>query len=331
MRTILLAATMLVGLHAAASAELISIMVGGMEKQVYLPAMLAQQIGAYKEQGLDVTLLNEPAGVNAETALVAGEVQGAVGFYDHTIDMQGKGKYLVSIVQFSRAPGEVELVSSRIADQVKSFADLKGKSVGVTGLGSSTNFLTLAMAAKAGLKPGEVTTVAVGAGQTFLTAMQQGSIDAGMTTEPTISRAVNTGVAKVFIDLRTQEGTVAALGGPYPAASIYVQESWLKTHRETAQKLANAYVKTLQFIATHSGAEITELMPKDYYVADQAAYIAALDTGKTMFTTDGVMPKDGPETVLKVLSGFEKGLQADKIDLSRTYTTEFVNHVKSGS
>ncbi len=331
MKSILLAATMLFGLHAAASAETVTIMVGGMEKQIYMPAMLAQQIGAYKEQGLDVTILNEPAGVDAETALLANEVQGVVGFYDHTIDMQSKGKILVNIVQFSRAPGEVELVSVRIADKVKTFADLKGRSLGVTGLGSSTNFLTLAMAANAGLKPGDVTSVAVGAGATFLTAMQQGAIDGGMTTEPTISRALSTGLAKVFIDMRTEAGTRAALGGTYPAASLYVQQSWLKTHGETAQKLANAYVKTLKYIADHSAAEITEVMPKDYYVGDKAAYIQALDQGKAMFTTDGVMPQGGPETVLKVLSAFKKELANGKIDLSKTYTTEFVKHVKGGT
>ena len=331
MKSILLAATMLFGLHTAASAETITIMVGGMEKQIYMPAMLAQQIGAYKEQGLDVTILNEPAGVDAETALLANEVQGVVGFYDHTIDMQSKGKILVNIVQFSRAPGEVELVSVRIADKVKTFADLKGKSLGVTGLGSSTNFLTLAMAANAGLKPGDVTSVAVGAGATFLTAMKQGAIDGGMTTEPTISRALSTGLAKILIDMRTEAGTRAALGGTYPAASLYVQQSWLNTHRETAQKLANAYVKTLKYIADHSAAEITEVMPKDYYVGDKAAYIQALDQGKAMFTTDGVMPPDGPATVLKVLSAFKKELANGKIDLAKTYTTEFVNHVKGGT
>jgi NitT/TauT family transport system substrate-binding protein len=332
MKSILLAATMLFGLHAAASAEKLTIMVGGIEKQIYMPAMLAQQIGAYKEQGLDLTLLNEPAGVDAETALLANEVQGVVGFYDHTIDMQPKGKILVNIVQFSRAPGEVELVSTRIADKVKTFADLKGKSLGVTGLGSSTNFLTLAMAANAGLKPGEITSVAAGAGATFLTALQQGAIDGGMTTEPTISRALSTGVAKILIDMRTEAGTRAALGGgTYPAASLYVQESWLKTHRETAQKLANAYVKTLKYIADHSAAEITEVMPKDYYVSDKAAYIQALDQGKAMFTTDGVMPQGGPETVLKVLSAFKKELANGKIDLARTYTTEFVTNAKSGT
>ena len=47
-----------------------------------------------------------------------------------------------------------------------------------------------------------------------------------------------------------------------------------------------------------------------------------------MFTPDGMMPEGGPETVLAVLSGFSKSVQGKQIDLSKTYTTEFVKNAK---
>ena len=206
------------GSSAADAAEKITIMVGGIEKQIYLPAKLAEQLGYFKDEGLDVELLNEPAGVDAENEMLAGAVQGVVGFYDHSIDLQSKGKFVESVVQFSQAPGEVELVSTK-HPEIKSPADFKGKSLGVTGLGSSTNFLTQYLAVKNGLKLGDFTSVPVGAGTTFIAAMQQDKIQAGMTTEPTISRLLKTGEAAVLIDMRTMESTKAALGGTYPAAS----------------------------------------------------------------------------------------------------------------
>jgi NitT/TauT family transport system substrate-binding protein len=311
----------------AHAAEKITIMVGGYEKQIYLPAKLAESLGYFKEQGLDVELLNESAGVDAENQLLAGAVQGVVGFYDHCVDLQAKGKFVQSLVQFSQAPGEVELVSTK-HPEIKSTADFKGKSLGVTGLGSSTNFLTLYMASKAGLQPGDVVTIPVGAGATFIAAMQQDQIQAGMTTEPTISRLLKTDEARILVDMRTVETTRAALGGTYPAASLYMETAWINGHKEEAQKLANAFVKTLQFINTHSGAEIAEKMPKDFYVGDKEGYIKALDAGKAMFTPDGVMPEDGPKTVLAVLSQFSKNVNGKQIDLSKTYTTEFVKNVK---
>ncbi|WFR99131.1 ABC transporter substrate-binding protein [Rhizobium tumorigenes] len=309
------------------AADKITIMVGGFEKQIYLPAKLTEALGYFKDEGLDVELLNEAAGVDAENQLLAGAVQGVVGFYDHCVDLQAKGKFVESLVQFSQAPGEVELVSTK-HPEIKSPADFKGKNLGVTGLGSSTNFLTLYMASKAGLKPGDVVTIPVGAGGTFIAAMQQDQIQAGMTTEPTISRMLKTDEAKILVDMRTVESTRAALGGTYPAASFYMENAWIDSHKEEAQKLANAFVKTLRFINTHSAAEIADKMPKDFYVGDKDGYIKALEAGKGMFTPDGVMPEDGPKTVLTVLSEFSKNVKGKQIDLSKTYTTEYVKNVK---
>ena len=144
-----------------------------------------------------------------------------------------------------------------------------------------------------------------------------------MTTEPTVSRAVNTGIAKVFIDMRTEAGTRAALGGPYPAACLYMSTDYVAKHPDTTQKLANAFVKTLRWINTHSGAEIAAKVPHDYYAGDEASYIKAMDAGKGMFTTDGIMPADGPATVLKVLSTFSPALKGKTVDVATTYTTAF--------
>ncbi len=303
----------------------VKIMVGGLNKQIYLPAMLAQRLGFYAEQGLDVQLSDEPAGVNAEDAMLAGQVDAVVGFYDHNIDLQSKGKQTESIVQFSQAPGEVELIRSDLADTVKSPADFKGRKLGVTGLGSSTNFLTKYLAVRGGLKVTDITSVAVEAGPTFIAAMEHKQIDAGMTTEPTITALLAKNEAKVLIDMRTVDGARAALGGTYPAACLYTRSDWVASHKDVAQKLANAYVKTLRWISSHSAAEITDKLPPDYYAGiGKDAYVKALDAGKGMFTNDGVMPADGPQTVLNVLSAFDTTVQGHQVDLSKTYTTEFV-------
>src|SRR4051812_9327171 len=267
----------------AASAEKITIMVGGIEKQIYLPPKLAEQLGYFKEQGLDVELLTQASGVDAEQELIAGAVQGVVGFYDHCIDLQTKGKIIESVVQFSQAPGEVELVSAKHPD-IKSMADLKGKNLGVTGLGSSTNFLTQYLMLKAGLKTGTYTSVPVGAGDTFIAAMQQDKIQAGMTTEPTISAMLKSNQARILVDMRTIEGTKQALGGTYPAASLYMDTRWVNAHKAEVQKLANAFVKTLHFIQTQSAEGIADKMPRDYYAGDKALYVKALADGKAMFT-----------------------------------------------
>jgi NitT/TauT family transport system substrate-binding protein len=303
----------------------VKIMVGGLDKVIYLPAMLTERLGYFEKEGVSVQLLTEPAGVQAETALVSGDVQGTVGFYDHTLDLQVKGKQVESVVQFSQAPGEVEIVSNKAADEVGSAKDFKGKKLGVTGIGSSTDFLTKYLAVSNGVKTSEFTPVAVGAGQTFISALQQGSIEGGMTTDPTVATILDKKLGRILIDMRTPEGSKQALGGLYPSSSLYMQTEWVNSHKETVQKLANAFVRTLKWMSTHSADEIAAKMPADYAQGGgKALYAQAIKSTLPMFTKDGVMPADGPATVERVLKAFNPNLKNAEVDLAKTYTTEFV-------
>lgn len=302
----------------------VKIMVGGLDKVIYLPAMLTQQLGFFKAEGLDVQLLTEPAGVQATTSLVSGDVQGVVGFYDHTLDLQVKGKIIESVVQLAQAPGEVEVVSTKAAGDISSAKDFKGKKLGVTGLGSSTDFLTKYLAVKNGVDVSDFTPVAVGAGQTFIAALQQGSIQGGMTTDPTVAQILDKGIGKVLYDMRTPEGSKAALGGLYPSSSLYMSTDWVNGHKETVQKLANAFVKTLGWMSTHTPEEIAAKMPADYAQGGKELYAQSIKATLPMFTKDGVMPADGPQTVENVLKAFNPNLQHATVDLQKTYTSEFV-------
>jgi NitT/TauT family transport system substrate-binding protein len=305
----------------------VSIMVGGLDKVIYLPAELTERLGYFKDEGLDVKLQSEPSGASAETALVAGQVDAVVGFYDHTIDLQSKGKCLESVVQLSKAPGEVEVVSTK--SSITSPADFKGKKLGITSPGSSTDFLTQYLAGKAGVSSADYTSVAAGAGGTFVAALQNHGIAAGMTTDPTVQQVTKKGLGKVLLDMRTVEGTQAALGGLYPASSLYMDCSYVQKNPKTVQKLANALVKTLGFIHDHTGAEIAAKMPTDFASGNGGSdtYVAALNASKNMFTADGKMDPAGAQNVLTVLSKFHPDLKgkADQIDLSKTYSTQFVD------
>jgi len=326
-RTILAAATLALAGANALAAEPITIMVGGINKIIYLPAKLTEVLGHFKDEGLEVELQSQPAGVDAENQLIAGAVQGVVGFYDHTIDLQSKGKEIEAIAVFCKVPGEAEVVSTKAAAAgFKSMADAKGKgyTFGVTGLGSSTDFLTRYLAERAGLAPKDYSLLPVGAGNTYIAAMKQDRIQAGMTTEPTISQVLKSGDGVVMVDLRNEKDTTAALGGIYPAASLYVQNSWAEAHRAEAGKLARAFARTMKWISTHSAAEIADKMPKDYYGNDKALYVAALQASLPMYTSDGRMPTGGPESVLKVLAATKPLIKGKNIDLSKTYTNAFI-------
>lgn len=303
----------------------LKIMVGGLNKQIYLPNMLTQQLGYFTQEGLNVTLIDEASGQSSEQEVLAGQVQAGSGSYNHTIELQAAGKQMETVVQLGIAPGEAEMVSSKVANQIRSAADLKGKNLGVTELGSGTQTLTQILLHKVGVPSDQVHFIPVGAGDTFIAAMQQGRIDAGMTTEPTISRLVSSGVGKVLIDLRDPQKTQDALGGPYPFISLFMQNNYVNSHKDVVQKLVNAYVKTLKWIHTHTAEQIADKMPPDYYAGNKAAYVAALQNQLVMFSPDGMMPSGGPEFVLQTEQQTNTTVQGKQIDLSATYTNEFVS------
>jgi NitT/TauT family transport system substrate-binding protein len=305
----------------------IKIMVGGLEKVIYLPAMLTQQLGGFQRQGVRVELLNQPSGANAETALLAGEVQGVVGFYDHTIDLQAKDQCITSVVQMANIPGEVIVVAANKAGQIKSAADFKGRKMGITSLGSSTDFLTKALANRAGVGTDQFTPVKVGAGQTFIASLNNGGIDAGMTTDPTVAQLVQSGQGKVLYDMRTEQATREALGGLYPATSLYMSCSIVQRYPQVVQRLANAFVETLGWIHHHTPEQIADAMPPSFAGADKSLYVQSIRDSIGMFNADGRMDPAGAQNVLTVLSSFSKNVKThrSRVDLSRTYTTQFVD------
>ena len=308
---------------APARAATIQLMVGGIEKQIYLPAALADRLGYFKEQGLDVQVLSDTSGGHAEDGLLTGSVQGVVGFYDHTIDLQAKGKFVQAVVQFSQAPGEAVVVSTRLGDAIRSPADFRGHALGVTGLGSSTHLLMQYLAGAHGVSKGEISVAGVGSGEAFAEALRTGRIDVGMTTEPTLSRLLKSGEARLLVDLRTPGTAAGELGGLYPAACLYMSTPWISTHRDEVQRLVNALVKSLRYIATHSAQDIAAQLPPSYMAGDRALYVSTLQQSKAMFTPDGVMPAGGPANVLRVMRLAERTVVGKPIDLSRTFTTEF--------
>jgi NitT/TauT family transport system substrate-binding protein len=308
---------------AQAEDDTVRLMVGGIKKQIYLPVKLAEQLGYFREQGIAVELLSEPSGINAEDEMLAGAVQGVVGFYDHAIGLQARGRAVQSVLQLTQAPGEVVMIAARMADKIKSPADFAGTRMGVTGLGSSTNFLIQYLATSNGVKAGAFKVVPTGSGDPFIEAIRQGKIDGGITTQPTVSRLLAGGDAHILVDLRTPEQAHKIFGGPYPASCLYMQTAWIDSHRPQVQKLVNAVVKALKYIQTHSAADIAAHMPESFYAGDKLLYINALAAGKASYSTDGMMPASGPATVLKALSAVAPAARLKSVNLSATYTTEF--------
>jgi NitT/TauT family transport system substrate-binding protein len=301
----------------------VKLMVGGIDKQIYLPYQLAQNLGFYQKFGVNVELSTEQnGGVGAEDAMVSGQVDMAGAWYVHTIDFQMAGKNVIDVVQLSGAPGEREMCAT--GSNIKTPADWAGKAVGVTDIGSGTDDLTLYLASRYNLTSKQFTRVGVGAGQTLIAGLKQGKIVCGMTTQPTVNAIEKLGVGYSAIDLATSQGVQQWLGGFWPTASVLARADWVAANKDTTQRVVDALVATMNWISTHTAADIANNLPADFVsnsLTTKDEYINALTADKGQFLPDGLMPADGPQTVLDVekLAGKIKGT----VDLTTTYTNDF--------
>jgi len=307
----------------SASLPTVKLMVGGIDKQIYLPYQLAQGLGFYKKYGVDVQLSTEQnGGVGAEDAMASGAVDMAGAWYVHTIDFQQHGKQVVDVVQLSGAPGEREMCAN--GSNVKTPADWAGKNVGVTDLGSGTDDLTLYLAARSHLSSSQFTRVGVGSGSTFIAAIEHGHIVCGMTSQPTVNAIESKDIGYSAIDLTTQAGGNKWLGGPLPTAEVLALKSYVDSHTATVQKVVDALVATMHWISTHTAAQIAAKMPPDFVsneLTTRADYINALALDKGQFLPDGLMPKGGPAKVYAV----EKfaGKITGPVNVTTTFTNKF--------
>jgi NitT/TauT family transport system substrate-binding protein len=305
----------------------VRVAIGGQNQMVYLPTTLAQELGFYYDEGIDAELQDFAGGAKALQALVGGSADVVSGFYDHTIQMAAEGRELVAFVTMLRFPGLVLVTSPQSAETLTTIADVKGRIAGVTTAGSSSQMLLTYMLQRHGLAPDAVSITAIGSAATAIAALEHGKVDVGMVADPafTLVRRRNPGV-RVLADLRTADGVNAALGThAYPASVLYSKGDWIRTHHDTAERLARAITRTLAWMQTHTPQEIADKTPKTFRGEDDALYVEALKASMPMFSPDGLMAADGAEVVRTLLASSMEKVRTATIDVSKTYTNEFIH------
>ncbi len=327
-RTLLAATSTLLSLPSLVRAQApekpkLTIAVGGKNLLYYLPLTIAESQGFFKAEGLDLTIADFAGGSQALRAVVGGSADVVSGAFEHTLNMQSKGQALRAFVLQGRAPQIVLGVNPKTMPNFKTVADLKGKKIGVTAPGSSTNVMANFVLAKAGLKPSDVSIVGVGAGSGAVAAMRAGQIDAMSNLDPVITLLQRSGDLKVISDTRIVAEAEKVFGGPMPAACLYAPQSFIDKNPATAQALANAIVRADKWIQAAGAADIIKAVPENYLLGDRAVYIDAFMAAKGALSADGLFPEAGAATAARALQSIDATLKDVKFDLAAVYTNEF--------
>ncbi|MCX8004909.1 MAG: ABC transporter substrate-binding protein, partial [Burkholderiaceae bacterium] len=175
----------------------VTIAVGGKNLLYYLPLTIAEQLKYFEAEGLEAEIVDFAGGAKALQAVVGGSADVVSGAFEHTLNMQAKGQPMRAFVLQGRAPQIVLAVNTRTMPNFKSIADLKGKKIGVTAPGSSTNIMANFVLAKAGLKPSDVSYIGVGAASGAVAAVRAGQIDAISNLDPVITILARAGDIRI--------------------------------------------------------------------------------------------------------------------------------------
>src|SRR6476646_11348736 len=130
----------------------LSLAVGGKAAFYYLPLTISEQLGYFKAEGLEVEISDFAGGARALQAVVGGSADVCSGAFEHTINLQAKNQMFQAFVLQGRAPQIAFGVSTKSMPNYKSVADLKGKKIGVSAPGSSTNMVANLVLSRGGVK-----------------------------------------------------------------------------------------------------------------------------------------------------------------------------------
>jgi NitT/TauT family transport system substrate-binding protein len=302
----------------------LTIAVGGKNLLYYLPLTIAEQLGYFKAEGLDIEIVDFAGGSRALQAVIGGSADVVSGAFEHTLNMQAKSQKLRAFALQGRAPQIVLGINPKTMPGYKGVADLKGRKIGVTAPGSSTQVMASFVLATARLKSSDVSIIGVGAGSGAVAAMKSGQIDAISNLDPVITLLQRSGDLKIVSDTRIVAEADRVFGGPMPAGCMYAPQAFIDRYPRTTQAIANAIVRADKWIQAAGAADIVKAVPESYLLGDRAVYIDSFLACKGALSPDGSIPEAGAATAVKALIVGDESLKGVKFDLAAAYTNEFV-------
>ena len=239
-------AACLAGMAGAAHAQETKITLGMSGWTGFAPLTLADKAGIFKKNGLNVELKMIPQ-KDRHLALASKSIQCAATTVETHVAWNTNGVPIVQIFQLDKSYGADGLA---VRSDIKSFADLKGKTVAVSAPGTAPYFGLAWMLSKNGMSLKDIKTVSLEP-QPAAQAFVSGQNDAAFTYEPYLST----------VRANPQAGKILATTIDYPMVmdTVGCAPDWLKANPKAAQALAHSHFEALDMIKADP-AKANEMM-----------------------------------------------------------------------
>jgi NitT/TauT family transport system substrate-binding protein len=305
---------------------------------------LAQSLGYFKAEGVEIVPVKVDSFAKEDyllqKPLIDGHIDAAYHWFNHAIFGARHNLPVEAVMIFNDAPGMTVMVANRARNTIRSAADFRGKRVAEGAEYGTKSLLTSYLATKAGLPPHSYTPVMLqhdGRQQAVINGLRTGRVDVMTFQEPITSALVETGMVTTLYDLNSGASTTKVLGAPWPAQSLLMAPAFIQTHPGAAQRLVNAFVRTMRFINGHTADQIVEKLPPSYFKGKnrQAEIRYIRNTLPTYAKGDYAFTPAEVQLVVKSIEafGFDESVEGrwrgtaenPKVDVDRLYTNRFVS------
>jgi NitT/TauT family transport system substrate-binding protein len=233
----------------------------------YLPTWTAEQQGFFKAEGLAPTIQVYNDSHKIFTDLKSGAIQIGISSIETVIEDGTKGGSMRLIAGSAQRPPHFIIAQP----EIKSLADLKGKTIGVVSMHEGTTFFIKDIARKGGFSVADVKVEAVGGSPARARLLKERKIDAGLQPYPLSYEAEADGFSNL--------GPIADLVPYYQFTAVMAENGWASQHRQEVAGFLRALRKGTDFMFAHPD-ESAELGVKELRTTTANAKRALADTAR---------------------------------------------------
>ena len=306
----------------------INLLLDDASSMLHLPVLLAQHLGYFKAEGLQVDVVEQPfsAYAAAPPAVPVLTVWSAPML--QSLYASRAADPWVSVVQTGRTPQLALGGPRKVLAGLKSLKDLEGKKVGVLELGSQAQLCVDYSVLLAGANPKNINYVALGNPLTAMTMLRGGGIDLLCASDPLVTVLEKKGDFEPLRNFRSLKETQRVFGGLVPGNSLLVPLSMAAKNPAACQALVNGVVKAAKWLRTAGPSDLLGTMLDSTYLTDRAIYLNAVDTMRESYAVDGMLSNEAFALALRVSNTLDPGSVAERKKPASFFTNEFVLQAK---
>jgi NitT/TauT family transport system substrate-binding protein len=293
------------------------------------PVYVAQSKGFFTDEKLDVDITSTGGGGPDIRALIAGDVEFSFTTGDNVVLAQQEGKRLLMVMSglnrvfinwamhkdTAKAKGISE--STPLADKIKT---LKGLTVGVTNPGALTAHLAAFVVRKAGYNPQQdVQIIPIGAGPTWLAALENRKVDVGLTAPPVPETAINRGFAIMFINNAKGEDPSIP---EFLMENLIARPETVAKDADLVRRMVRALTRANQWALKSTPEQVTDALKPSMGATAPDLLLAGAKSVLPALSPDGRTSERSVQVTQDILE--QAGILKKRVPFSEIVTNDFL-------